>query len=339
MIKSTKLLIGLLKTPKAIVSKTTCMLVQQKHYQVKHYRKKSKNNCHTILIFGGFSVYGYKDVRLNNLAKSLAGANYRVLIIALPDIEKLTISTSTITDIKQIINSICEDYYFSSGGKVSILAPSFSAGLVLAACADPKLKDKVKAICCIGTFATINTTFDYILQESCTDDYARNIILKNLLPYSKFKNSTEYLNLVETAIFDNGFKRNQPELQQVLRTVTEPVANQWSNWNSDKQYRLKFVEEVFNSNERIATWKQAFNIIDIIHHISMPIVFIHGNNDDVIPKNESILLHQKRVAFKLPSFLCITNVISHGDQVRKSINAKEFINITKAFTYFFKYAK
>lgn len=315
------------------------MLVQQKHYQVKHYRKKSKNNCHTILIFGGFSVYGYKDIRLNNLAKSLAGANYRVLIIALPDIEKLIISTTTISDIKQIINSICEDYYFSSGGTVSILAPSFSAGLVLAACADPKLKDKVKAICCIGTFASINTTFEYILQDTCTDDYARNIILKNLLPYSKYKNNLEYQHLVETAIYDNGFKRIQPELQDVLRTVPEPIANQWNNWVSDKQYRLKFIDEVFNNNEQVAAWKQTFNIIDIIHKISMPIVFIHGNEDDVIPKNESILLHQKRVENHLPSFLCITNVISHGDQVRKSINAKEFINITKAFTYFFKYAK
>jgi pimeloyl-ACP methyl ester carboxylesterase len=336
--KSTKLLIGLLKSPKGIVSKTTCLLINKQHYQVKHYTKKTKNECHTILVIGGFSVHGYKDVRLNNIAKSFAGVGYRVLVFSISDIENLVINTDTIYEVREIIKALCDEYYFSSGGKVSIFAPSFSAGLVLAACTDTQIQSRVSSICCIGTYANLETTFEYILFEENADDYARNILFKNMLPYSKYSTIQDLKFIVETAIYDNGFKRFVKDLPQVYKNASKQSQEIWNKWNDSKDFRKEFIKSI--SNEKVLqNWKSEFDVFTKIKQIKTPITFIHGSKDDVIPKTESMQLHQERKALGLPSHLCITNLISHGDTKSSSISTIEYINITKAFNYFFNYAK
>lgn len=339
MFKATKFMLGLVNEPGGILNKTSTLLVQGRQYTVKHYRKNEDKKLHTVVVIGGFSVYGYKDDRINALAQSIANVGCRAMIVAIPDIENLIISSSLIDETVKIIKHICDDSYFAPTGKVSILAPSFSAGLVLNACSNRLLHDRISAICCIGTYADIQNVFDYAVGKDIADDYGRNILLKNFIPHSSYKDNHELLSIVNAAIYDNGFKRKIPQLPNVLMKSSVENLAFWKNWQNDSSFRMKLLKEFVDGSEELKSWIKIYNIKEKILEITSPVVFIHGNSDTVIPKSESVYLHQLRIKNNFPSMLCTTNLISHGDRQKGAILSFDYVRLSRALSYFFKYAK
>ncbi len=340
MYKSAKFLVGLLREPHGVINKTSSIVVENKQYTIKHYRKNIDKKLHTIVIIGGFSVYGYKDERINDLAQSIASVGYRVLIVSIPDIETLTISTTLVEETRALFNYICNDTYYALDRRISILAPSFSAGLVLAACAHESLQNHIASICCIGTYAHIENVFEYVLGKEDADDYGRNILLKNFIPYHpKWKNNSDLKNIVKEAIYDNGLKRKIPFLPKFVMSADTSTKCFWNQWKSDKSFRLDFIKNLIQENVEIQQWMHVFDVTKTIHLVNAPVVFIHGTYDNVIPPSESKHLHQLRIEKQLPSHLCITEMISHGDRVSKMYNTSEYFKIIRAFNIFFRNAK
>lgn len=336
--KSTKFLAGLVKSPNGLISKTTCIAVGDKQYELKHFKEKRGRKYSTILLFGGFSVHGYKDVRLNNLARAIAKSGYRAIIVSMPDIEDLRISSELIADSKELILHICENTSYAKNGKVSLLAPSFSAGMLLSACADKQLQDKINVICCIGTFASISSSFDFILDQHQVDDYARNILFKNLLKYSEYQDRTDLKSIVEIAIQDNGHKRAIPQLPALLEHCNQSDVEVWNAWNNSLSFRKDWVAKTLSRSIEVQMWFKQYNVVDYITDVKFPVVFLHGESDDVIPKSESILLHQLRIKQQLPSHIFITNLITHGDSIMPAHKIYEVFQLAKLFRFFFKYA-
>jgi hypothetical protein len=113
----------------------------------------------------------------------------------------------------------------------------------------------------------------------------------------------------------------------------------WNRWKSDKTFRLDFIKKLIQENTDIHHWMEVFDVTKSIHLVKASIVFIHGTNDNVIPPGESKHLHQLRSKEQLPSHLCITEIISHGDRVSKIYNTSEYLKIIRAFNIFFRHAK
>jgi hypothetical protein len=80
MFSGFKFLINFQSNKKNIVGKTSYFEIENNYYVFKHYSPSTEKPEKSIVIFPGFSVHGYKDERISNLAKAIAGVGYNVFI-------------------------------------------------------------------------------------------------------------------------------------------------------------------------------------------------------------------------------------------------------------------
>ena len=338
MIAALKFLYHLQVKPANIVSKKCNLLINNKGFTIKHYKRKYFNQKRSIVIFSGFSVEGYKDARIKALAKSIASIGFNVFVVAIPDIERLEISPNTIEDMIDSITYIAKNKKFNKKQKVGVLAPSFSAGMALNACSDIRLKNSVSAVCAIGSFASIEDSIQFVMQKSDVDDYGRNIIFKNIVPHISIVEKENLLHIVQTAIEDNGFKRKQLELPLLLNNCEKIILDVWKNYNENAEYRMKLYAEAQVNYPVIKNWNKYFNVVDNIKKVEAQVFLLHGKTDNVISPEESTKLHQIRTENNLQSKLCISNVLDHGDTSISFKNVIEIYQLTSFFSQFFKVA-
>jgi hypothetical protein len=224
---------------------------------------------------------------------------------------------------------------FSKNNKVGILAPSFSAGMVLNACADSRIQDKVSAVCSIGTFANIESSLQFIINKQDVDDYGRNVLLHNILNLDASPN-LELQNIVKVAIEDNGFKRPIPLAPELVKKLTPENATFWQQYSKDATFRIQYLQVAYKKYMELSIWKEKLNVIDNIGLCKMPIFFLHGKEDNVISANESQQLHQLRLEQNLPSKLYITQILDHGDT---SFGFSKFLDVIKMASFFSQYFK
>lgn len=314
------------------------VLINQKIVSYNFYQKVDSNSSKSIIIFSGFSVFGFKDERIRNLATAISNCGFNVFIPQINSIEKLEIKEDILEDIAAFIQYIASLKEFSPNGNVGVLAPSFSGGMLLNSIAKNKLESYISSICTIGTFANIKTTLTFILNNNQEDDYARNVLLKNFIDYSSIPNKENLKKLLTIAIQDNGFKRKKPLLKEALNNEEVDVQLQWFNLHQNIEYRKMLFDEIKKKSSIIEDLEISLNVVNHVNKFNIPIVLIHGKSDSVIPANESLQIHNIRQKNALPSRLCITDLLDHGDAALNFGKIKEIFQLANAFSYFFKYA-
>lgn len=242
--QSIKFLLNIPKKPANIVGKTTMSIINGKEYLVKHYKNRYVKYNQSIIVFSGFSVKGYQDERLKALAKALASVGFNTLIIRIEDIEELKISLTTSREIQQCIKHFATNNRFSKNGKVGIVAPSFSAGLVLKACSSDGIDQYVNGICCIGTYANIESSVNYVMKNENTDNYGRNILLYNFILGNQLSTNTDIVLLLKAAIEDNGHKRIKPILPEIIESTDQNTKELWNKINSNSEFRMQLFNEL-----------------------------------------------------------------------------------------------
>lgn len=299
------------------------------------YPKNESNK--SIIIFSGFSVYGFKDSRIDNLARAICKSGYNVFIPQIESIENLKITKNTLDEMSSFIQYIAEEKSFTQSGNVGVLAPSFSGGMILNAIAKNKLDKYISSICTIGAFANINSTLTFILYNNQEDDYARNVLLKNFIDYTNQPNKALLKELLKTAIEDNGFRREKAKLPELLENLETDVKLQWFNLNQNVDFRKILFNEIKLKSSIVKELETSLNVINHVNEYNIPIVLIHGRTDNVIPAEESIQIYKKRKLQELPSKLCITDILDHGDASFSFSKLKEIWQLANAFNYFFKH--
>lgn len=322
------------KSP-GVVGKTCYFSMANKTYLVKHYKSRYWEKPYSILIYPGFSVYGFKDKRIKRLAKAMAQLGFHVFIISLDEVEHLKINANNLEDIVQNILYISSQKKFSKNNKVGILAPSFSAGMVLNACADSRIQDKVSAVCSIGTFANIESSLEFIMKKQDVDDYGRNVLLHNILNLDSPPN-LELQTLVKVAIEDNGFKRPIPLSTNLSKSLSNENFTFWEHYSKDEAFRIQFLHDALKQFKELTIWKEKLNVIDNICACKMKLFFLHGKDDNVISANESQQLHQLRRKNNLPSKLFISQILDHGDT---SFGFNKIFDVLKMASFFSQYFK
>jgi pimeloyl-ACP methyl ester carboxylesterase len=322
-----------------IGSKEILIQTESKYYDAVSYknihRKKQKG---TILVVNGFSVNGHKDERMVSLAKSIAKVGFQVIAVSFDDLNALKITPSTINDMVEVIDALSKNKDYAPNGKIAFLSPSYTAGMMMNACANRHIAHKVNAICAIGTFSNIEKSLQYLMNRNDIDDYGRNVLLYNFID-KEIGNAEGILKIIKTAIEDNGFKRNHPLLPQILAGANEHDLELWQKLNTDISFRKELLNRAFDKIPDKNEWLGAFDIYPKLKNIEATVVLVHGKNDIVIPPSESEELHNALTLMGKKSYLCITPVLDHGD-IQSDVNViSDYVNIYKAFSTFFKAAK
>jgi len=298
-------------------------------------RKKFKG---TILVVNGFSVYGHKDERTLNIAKAIACIGFRAVTVAFDDLDSLHINPRTVQEMTLVIKALAQRKALNEKERIAIFAPSYSAGMMLNACADKEVAHLVASLCAVGTYSSIEKSLNFVMNSNDIDDYGRNVMLYNFLPYTDLA-TTGILKIIKTAIEDNGYKRKKAMLPDVLRDADEADVVLWKKFEKDTSFRRNVLEQAFQIVPQREKWIEAFDVFPKVSRLQASVVFIHGRNDAVIPASESVQLHHHLVQQKKKSHLCITSMLDHGD-IQRNISALfEALGLVRAFSRFFKYAR
>ncbi|MCB1315008.1 MAG: hypothetical protein KDK27_03595, partial [Leptospiraceae bacterium] len=307
-----------------------------KHFEADLYFPEKSANHRLILFVHGMSVHGNQDQRVINVCSAMSSAGFHVIAPLYPDIQNLQIHSGEVEDLAETIRALVVDQTLCRSGKLGLIAPSFSASIALKAAALTDIAPLVTSICTIGGYTDVDSTLSYLLGAQDIDEYGKWVILWNYAGRVLGRRS-KVLDAIKIAALDNGFRR-KPEEEQLpgfLNSLSEHERDLFARIRADAQYRLAIWQEIYDEM-RGTPEEEALNLKDTLRHLKAPVTLIHGRDDDVIAASESVLMHHRLKEMGLPSRLCVTRLISHGDSSLGLAMVADALVLAGAFAYFFE---
>lgn len=267
-----------------------------------------------IVVINGFGIRGHRDPRILDVARTFATLGMTALIPAIAHLNRLEIHPDTITDIRRVLLTVTAHTDLCPSGRTALFVPSYTAGMALNACCHPSLAGRISAIMSVGTFAGIQRSLSFVLEQDDIDDYGRNILMKNFIHHALGRN--EELDLIlQVALEDNGYKRppGERELPAVLDAVSPETRALWDRLDGDAAYRSEVLRTATTNMPHAEAWFALFDLDERIRDLVAPVLLLHGALDDVIPPGESERLHDELRAAGRPSHFLATRLLDHGD--------------------------
>lgn len=302
-----------------------------------------------IAVFHGMSPFGKDDSRIVTLCQSLCHVGFRVVSPDVQSIKTLKIDPRQIDLVADILSALVDQSHLCSSGRLSVLAPSFSGAMCLAAAADERVKDRIISVCAIGAFTEVDSVMNYLLTDTDADPYGRYIVLKKIIPMvmeaKVNENCLALQQALDAAIQDNINEttlldiENKPEpgsnitLGQCIDQLSQSEASLVHRVLSDSQYReLLFSKAKTPLSEEL----EALDIVSRLDDLSAKVFLLHGAADNVIPCGQSELLYRKLREMKKDVDLVVTPFISHGDTCFSLRQVFDVWRIVKGFSFFFE---
>jgi esterase/lipase len=311
-------------------------LFYEKHYYLKNDKDKKflikslrpskvTQKLPVILLMHGMNFFGMNDPRIVHLGKSLTLCGFNVLIPEISEIKKSLITLDTLKSLNDFF-SIYQNNITHQDVRLFLI--SFSGGMSLISIADKKFKNNFKSIISLGSYSDFEKTIPYVLNNFENDNYGTNIFLYNyidlILKNNRIKNyfyDCIIYNLMKISNYD------------VYLKIKNNLSKQEQNFCNKIEKNIYFRLEI--GNEIIKIKKDLIRKISPINYVqnidsNCNLFFIHGNQDKIISKEESINMYQK-VAENKKNKLMITNLIDHGNN---SFNFKKLNEIPKIVSIF-----
>ncbi len=291
----------------------------------------------TILVVHGMAVMANRDPRLIGICRAFAACGYAVVSPLYADIAAFSISRGTVDRIVNSIKAVIRDASLCPSGRVSIFAPSFSAGMTVIAASIEEVSSLVDSLCLVGTYSTIDSSVRYLLEEQDIDDYGRLIILRNFINHAPGF-SKDIPEVLHTAILDNGLRRSTPELPGIMAALGEKDRNDIMRLLKEPGFRMEQWKLILARSGEVNSLLRELSVVSKLGGLKAPVAMVHGSGDRVIPPAESVSLNNRLKQHNIASRLLVTPLLSHGD-VSMGLDAlKEILRLVWLFAFFFRYA-
>jgi len=287
-----------------------------------------------IISLTGFSMSGYEDKRIAVVNNAFAKMGYRVITPKINTIDALLIHPSGIDEMKEVIQQITNDQLLNPNKfRPAVFAPSFTAGIAALAIAEMPA-NSVSSFCLIGSFCNFESTIEFALtNEKNTDDYGMHILMKNFIKY-EVGNNPELEALIQTALEDNGLKRQVPLLPNLLVQTDLTTVDLYKKLRYNTEFRRDMMMRAWTKIPDFISWKNRLDLSKHAHKITCPITIIHGKDDNVIPSSESVLLNSLLKNYNQKVHLKLSNLLDHGDIKVGFDIISEITKLAKAFSFF-----
>ena len=292
-----------------------------------------------IISFTGFSMSGYQDKRISLVNNAFMKAGYRVITPKINTIDALLIHPSGIDEVKEVISRITADPILNPNKFCpGVFAPSFTAGIACLAIAEMP-PNNVSSLFLLGSFCDFENTIQFALtNEKNEDDYGMHILMRNFLKY-EIGNNPLLEDLIQTALEDNGLKRQIPLLPDKLSQSDSTTVDLYMKLRFNAEFRKDILMRAWTKIPDIDIWKERLDVAKHAHNITCPVTIIHGKDDTVIPSSESILLNSLLIKNNKNVHLEISNLLDHGDLKFGFKIFSEIANLAKAFNFFIAHVK
>ncbi len=277
-----------------------------------------------VCLIHGMAVRGYRDPRVDNMGRTFASLGFTLIAPEFSEISGLRMIADSVDRVSRAAQRISEE----EGRSVALFSASFSGAVsIVAACGS--IKNRISAVCTIGTSGSIDTTAEYLMGQQGIDDYGRMIALWNFVPLPE-----PVREALRIAIVDNGLSRNPPELPAYLSGLKQEDRDLFQRLRTDRDFRLDRWHTAA-ADKPFQTVRAAMSPVLHVKKVPFPVFLIHGKEDRVIPPSESEILHKKFQELGTASHLCVTPLISHGDGSLGVRDAMHLFSLASAFGKFF----
>ncbi|MBN8222493.1 MAG: alpha/beta hydrolase [Spirochaetes bacterium] len=295
---------------------------------------------HPIIFLHGMSPLGIHDPRQIIAVRALAAAGFRIICPEIPSIKDLKITTESIGSFAGVAQAILDDARLCPSGRAAFFAPSFSGAICLKAAAMPALRDRITAVCALGSMAQVRGSMEYLFLSDEADTYARYIVLANYLPLvKKYRPLAAVFAALARDNWNESASKN-PRLtgftathdaETILKKLSLPNRKRAAALKSDRSYRKEVFAELTPYMEREL---EAYDIVAVAGSIQAPTLLMHGISDNVIPPGESLRLapHLARKRLVISPFL------GHADSAVSLKLIADVWRLVAGFAYFFRHA-
>jgi len=304
-------------------------------------RKKQggRVNDEVILMVHGMTMYGNMDPRYVNLCKSLAGCGYIVVLPLFKEIRDLTIDPASLDQIKSVIASITGDRGLCPRGELSLFTNSFSGGMCLLACSDTALAGRVRSICMIGSYSSIESSMEYLMGDQRSDPYGRFIVLKNFLKYS-ITVPVPVTEAIDVFIRDHFYEREgrKPALPALLKRMSPGDRYLFQRLETSPVFRMDHWERI-KKHPAVIGMMTDFSLYRHLHKIKSSVLLIHGTDDAVIHPDESIRLYHELRNHGVKAKLLLTPLIMAHSNLNFSLQFIEHVfELFNGLNFYFRSA-
>ena len=259
-----------------------------------------------ILLIHGMNFFGINDHRLKHLAKVFSNLGFNVITPEIPEIKNMIISGETLKSIEDFFILFQETLFYDNVGLFLI---SFSGGMSLIPLSSKKTKGTFKSVLSIGSYSNFQNTIPYVLNNFDLDNYGSYILLYNYIDLIT-KNIKLKNYFYDNIIFNSLEKQNSAYLK-LKNNFSKHEEIFCNRIEKDLKFRLEIGQIIIKKKIDQINKLSPLNYIKNLDP-ECNYYFLHGNNDKIICKDESIEIYQKIKDFKKTKLL-ITDLINHGN--------------------------
>lgn len=274
------------------------------------------------MVIHGMNSFGINDPRIVHLVKSISLLGYNVIAPEIPEIKNFLINQNTLKSLDDFFEIFKSNSFYQN---ISLLSISFSGGMSLIPISNYKNKNLFKSVLCIGAYSDFESCVPYTLNNFELDNYAGYIFLYNYIDVinknDKIKNYF-YDNIIYHSI------KNEKYLK-IKNNLSKHESSFCSKIEKDLNFRIEISNEIIKKKKDLIKKMSPINYVQNIN-LDSGIFLLHGNNDKIISKEQSINIYQKINNDKKCKLLT-TDLINH---VSPSYKLKNFSQLFKMISFF-----
>lgn len=299
---------------------------------------KPPNSKGKIVTINGFAPLGSRDPRIISVNEALAYAGFTVVSPTIPDICEYKIDAGHVKLFDTLLCDIASDTSIGGHNSVSVLAPSFSGSLCLLSAFQNPSPAHLKAVCMIGSYADAEATLGAVFLDPDVDEYGRLILLKNFIHWSLGR-LPGMQKALTTLLHDNYFRPSVPAYPAHAQSLVPSTRRTLDRLRTQEAFRALHWKKILNGAARARTTLARLCLLKNVRPVQTAVTLIHGQKDNVVPAEQSRLLHTTLLRHGIKSSLVVTPLISHGDSKITIGQAPALLQLCRGFAHFFRFAE
>lgn len=278
------------------------------------------------MLMHGMNHFGINDQRVQHLAKALVSVGYRVILPEINEIKNLKVNAL------QAYEDFFELYFQERQERVKLFLISFSGGLAINAISRRDYGEYIDAIIAVGGFSDFKKTINYANKNYLYDDYALNIVFYNYYQY--IHRSEKIKKYFYDSLIFNSLNIKNDEYLKTKNDLSKIERLEIDRLKLDSHYRFEICKKIIFDNMDFIYQLSPINHCHLLNK-RIKINILHGNNDKIISKEESVnLFFSLNRTHRVNLFL--TDLISHGDNQSMFSNLLDVPKIANFFNNFLK---
>jgi pimeloyl-ACP methyl ester carboxylesterase len=298
----------------------------------------------TILLVPGIHALGIDEPRLMKLAADLAAAGVNVMTMALPDLQRYTITPRATDVIEDTVSWMASRRDLAPDGRVGVAGISFAGGLSVSAASRPAVRDKLAFVFSFGGHGDMPRVMRYLatgealqlpgIEVHAPHDYSLAVVLHGLadrgvVPADQvppLRSALEtFLTASQQTVFDNDLANATfAKAREMATTLPEP-SRTLMNYVNDRAV-AKLGPALVPYLDQSGADDPAMSPERSVQVPSAPVFLLHGEEDTVIPPTESVVLADYLRMRGADVRLMLTSLITHA-QLNESVPATEVLKL------------